>query len=254
LFPQQHGGGMSDLYYLYHLRDPETSAGYGNDGYLGITDDPARRLKEHNRAGTRGTHRNANVQTMYDRASGPLQMHLVKTGTREEVLATEALLVRGAKMHANIQPGGGPLRGKDIDELFKLSGAGKPRTKYESRSAVPMPSSQAALTAIAVIVVAGGVYYLYRRLRDKKDQPHATENDVPVYMANDWATKSPSSAEELAIRDQGYEALRLQLARLDARKYKVSYTKSMTADEIFSAVNKSKAQMRWYRKVIDFFN
>lgn len=52
-------------------------------------------------------------------------MRVVRVGTKEHILASEGLVVNRANKHANIQTGGGHLRGLSQDELFKRSGLGE---------------------------------------------------------------------------------------------------------------------------------
>lgn len=99
------------LWYVYHLRDAEKSAGFGHDGYLGITRNPARRKQQHMAALAAGRHRNLKLQTEHEASAGGLQFWIVSSGTREQVLARERLLVPKADHHLNRQIGGGPLRG-----------------------------------------------------------------------------------------------------------------------------------------------
>ena len=64
---------MTTYYYLYHLRDPANSAGFGFDGYLGITDNPHRREAEHMRALKAGKHQNLRLKEDFDKANGLLE-------------------------------------------------------------------------------------------------------------------------------------------------------------------------------------
>ena len=108
-------------HYLYHLRDPDTSAGFGFDSYIGTTDDHRRRYREHMRAAAAGRHPNRKVQALYDKSGGNLRMRVVRVGTKEEILASEGLVVNRPGKHANIQKGGGHLRGLPQDELIERS-------------------------------------------------------------------------------------------------------------------------------------
>lgn len=103
-------------WYLYHLRDPHRSAGFGHDGYVGITRAPDRRKLQHLSALAAGRHRNPKLQAEHNSARQGLQFWIVSSGSREEVLARERLAVPRANHHLNVQQGGGPLRGMTQEE------------------------------------------------------------------------------------------------------------------------------------------
>lgn len=110
------------------------------------------------------------MQKLYDDANGRLQMHIVRKATREEVLASEGLVVNRTNKHANIQRGGGPLRGLSEDELIRRAGLGARNGKLQiwrptSNSVSPQ---QMALIVAAGIAIAGGCYYGYQRYKKVK--------------------------------------------------------------------------------------
>lgn len=234
---------MSD-YYLYHIRDPEHSGGFGFDGYIGVTNDPARRFQEHSRSAAAGAHGNAKMQDLYSSTSGRWQMHIVKTGSLENVLASEALLVNRPNLHANIQPGGGPLRGKSTDELIRLSRVSNSTGTAVPRTSVPVPPAHVALIAVAVIAVASGIYILYRRAARKREQK-ASRGDVPVFVGAGGASAEDDS------RKNDAQVLRLHVARQMAQASGIPWTESMVADELFEAVKVHEAKTPWYMKALD---
>lgn len=167
---------MSDTktFYLYHLRAPSTSSGLGYDGYHGITGRaPKQRFQEHMRACASGRHPNTKVQELYDHARGQLQCHVARSGSEESILASEGLLVRRAGMHANIQAGGGRLRGRTQDDLVDLlygkkrradkNEGGNPGAHAETGAARSGGGQAAALVLVGTLIVSGIVYLLYRR-------------------------------------------------------------------------------------------
>lgn len=162
---------MTTYYYLYHLRDPANSAGFGFDGYLGITDNPHRREADHMRALKSGKHKNLRLQEYFEKSGGNLKMRIVKRGTQEEVLVSEALVVDRPNKHANVQKGGGPMRGMGKDALLDLfaehakANAPAPRQTISSGK---ISASQGALIAAAVVGIAVGAYYGYRWYRRRK--------------------------------------------------------------------------------------
>lgn len=195
------------IYYLYHLRDPETSAGFGFDGYVGISDDHRRRYREHMRAAAAGRHPNRKVQALYDKSGGNLRMRVVRTGTEEQVLASEGLVINRPNKHANIQAGGGRLRGLGQDELIKRAGIGATRrdspTWQPSRSQVS--PQQMALIAAASIAIAAGAYYGYRYYRKRKqakgqDRARMPAADRPGTAAHDEARQAEAAARVAKAR------------------------------------------------------
>lgn len=107
---------------------------------------------------------------MYDRADGRLQMLLLCSGTKEEVLAREGLVLPRANMFANRQAGGGHLRGKSQDELIDLAGLRRPNADDKSPVLVNAPSMShagVALIAVAAVLVAGALYFIYRQRKSQ---------------------------------------------------------------------------------------
>lgn len=148
-------------WYLYHLRDPQKSAGFGNDGYVGITRDPARRKKQHFSALIAGRHRNAKLQTEHDASPEGMQFWIVSSGAREEVLARERLLVPKANHHLNIQQGGGPLRGMSKEDATTAASSkacedAKPKSEGNRSTASNGVKSATSASSVAGPVLAGG--------------------------------------------------------------------------------------------------
>jgi hypothetical protein len=192
------------LHYLYHLRDPETSAGFGFDGYGGTTNDFRRRYGEHMRACAKGRHPNHKIQKLYDDAGGNLKMRIVRVGTKEEVLASEGLVFNRPDKHANIQLGGGHLRGMSEDELIKRSGLGN--THAESLKWRPLESKvskqQMALIVAAGVAIAAGAYYGYQYYKKRarsinSPTEHMVDNSYPD-STNDEAERQARVAARLA--------------------------------------------------------
>lgn len=182
---------FDDTCVLYHLCDPEHSSGFGFDGYIGITNDFNRRRREHMDALARGIHGNHRLQKLYWDAGGHLQMHLVRSGSREQMFAAEALLVPCNNLHANRQRGGGPLRGRPVDELLRLSRSqpvDMPRAVLARSPSAARELAVAAAVAVAVvIVIAGVVYYFQQRtararvLRDNSALPACAMPPCPWF-------------------------------------------------------------------------
>jgi hypothetical protein len=105
-----------DTYYLYHIRDPFLSDGWGFDGYVGITKDFKRRRREHFHELARGTHSNRAMQAAHDASENGLQMVLVATGPEHEILARERLFAHSPNRFWNRQVGGGPDRAMSEDD------------------------------------------------------------------------------------------------------------------------------------------
>lgn len=191
------------FHYLYHIYDPESSAGFGFDGYVGITDQPKRRKGQHMGAAAQGRHPNPRFQKLYDDAKGNLQMSIVRRGTLDEVSASEALVINRPNKHANQQKGGGRLRGLAQEELLSLSGLGnKDKNALEWRpNAGTVSPQQAALIAAAAVAISAGACYAYHRFR----KSGAGQDDV-----TEPKTAAPeASTNSLAER-------RARLARLEA--------------------------------------
>lgn len=149
---------MSDAsnvqWYLYHLRDPHDSFSFGHDGYVGITRDPGRRKVQHMSALFAGHHRNSRLQAAHDASSNGLQFWIVASGTREEVLARERLVVPKANHYLNIQRGGGPLRG--MTEKDAITAAFRPADRHhEPRNVSAPPRGTAAKSTSATPSVDG---------------------------------------------------------------------------------------------------
>lgn len=112
-------GNQNTEHYLYHIRDPETSFGFGYDGYIGITDNPSRRRGQHFDALKRGEHSNERLQDAYNRSTCGLQYWVLTSGPKEEIEARERLLVPKPNHHLNKQVGGGSQRGMSQDEAIE---------------------------------------------------------------------------------------------------------------------------------------
>lgn len=110
---------LNHQFYLYHIRDPELSHGFGYDGYIGITNNPKRRRKEHLDALENKNHCNERLQELHNRASYGLQYVVLTEGPREQIEARERLLVPKPNHHCNKQVGGGSRRGISQDEAEK---------------------------------------------------------------------------------------------------------------------------------------
>jgi hypothetical protein len=114
---------MSDeIYYLYHIRDRESSVGFGHDGYIGITIDLARREKEHFRNLAKGRHASRLMQDAYNKNGKNFEFYVIASGSRTDMEARERVLVHQSGHHWNSQVGGGPRRGLSQLEAAKLSG------------------------------------------------------------------------------------------------------------------------------------
>lgn len=175
-------------YYLYHLRDATRSGGFGFDGYTGITGrHPSARMREHCHAAAARRHPNRYVQAMFDQPGSSVQMHVARSGTLHEILAAEALLVPRPNHHANIQAGGGPLRGRPRDELSRL--ALLSGTNERCKRTPGLSQAELVGMAVAVIVVAGVSYMLYRRSR-----PVRTVTASPVPPEQPGAAQAPPAA------------------------------------------------------------
>lgn len=190
----------TDYHYLYHFRDPEKSAGFGFDGYVGITKDPKRREAEHLRALKTNQHMNKRLQSSYNESGGTLKMRIVKQGTEEEVLVSEALVINKPNKHANLQKGGGHLRGMSQVELLDLFGKqNKPKdsSPWETTPPHGIRASQVALIAAAFIAIGAGGYYGYCRFKKRK----AVAAD-PVTDANSERLAREQRAERRASNPQ----------------------------------------------------
>lgn len=103
--PREH------YHYLYHIRNAETSFGLGHDGYVGYTDNPQRRKKQHFSKLEKNKHSNQALQNAYNASPDAFQFWIAKRASLEEVQASERLLVPRQNHHLNKQKGGGPARG-----------------------------------------------------------------------------------------------------------------------------------------------
>lgn len=108
-------------YFLYHIRDRENSCGFGNDGYIGITNNYYRRKKQHFDALFMGNHTNERLQAAYNKSSKSLEFYIINSGTKEEIEARERLLVPKPNHYWNKQTGGGPGRGMSIDKAINTT-------------------------------------------------------------------------------------------------------------------------------------
>lgn len=244
--------------FLYHLRDPQNSAGVGFDSYVGVTDAPARRFAEHLRDCASGSHSSPRVREMYERANGKLQLHIVRTGTREEVLASEALLVTRPNTHANVQRGGGPLRGRSEEELIGLSGIGK-HSSFDStaqtgnRQTPSISTGEIVLIAGAAVVVAGGLYYLFRKVTDEGDMRRASDAGGPVStlqpaIQSDMASESERSGERVESQASGLTKLQEHVLRTQASEIGISNADTIDLNELRARLNAYHHQRRpWYQ-------
>lgn len=203
-----------NFHYLYHIRDPERSAGFGFDGYVGITDNPSRRKRQHMRAASKGQHPNPRFQKLYDESGGKLEMRIVRWGTVDEVSASEALVINRPNKHANRQSGGGQLRGKSEDELLRMSGLGSvtgQATPWRAPAGMVTPQ-QVALIVAAGLAITAGACYAYHRFRKSKLKTECgiaskSELQRPV-PSNDLAARRAKIAEQGVKRPQGSEQTR----------------------------------------------
>lgn len=165
------------MHYLYHIRDPETSCGYGYDGYIGITHNPKSRRKQHFDSLKKGCHHNEKLQTAFNQSTNGLQFTILTSGPKEQIEARERLLVPKPNHYWNKQIGGGHTRGmsKDqaIDAMFQpetVNTDGK-SSFTDDKSTPPKSASsfrntgaeRASLAAVAVecaSVVGLGATYL----------------------------------------------------------------------------------------------
>ena len=123
---------------LYQIRDPESSFGWGHDGYHGVTKNLDRRAWQHFSALKRGCHPNSKLQSAYDQCGGNLVMVRMRTGPEREILARELVLVPRQNHHWNRHRGGGPLRGLSRDEALDLIAG------YQERETKEVPAHRAA--------------------------------------------------------------------------------------------------------------
>ena len=75
------------LWYLYHVRDPNSSTGVGFDSYTGITDNFSRRKYQHLHALGCGRHPNKLMQAAHNASKNGLQVWLVNVGAENEIRA-----------------------------------------------------------------------------------------------------------------------------------------------------------------------
>lgn len=109
----------STQHYLYHIRDAECSSGVGFDGYVGITDNPYRRKKQHFEALAKGCHPNEKLQAAYNKAPHRYRFWLVTAGSKESIEARERLFVPKDDHLLNKQKGGGHRRGMSQEEAIR---------------------------------------------------------------------------------------------------------------------------------------
>jgi hypothetical protein len=112
-----------NTHYLYHIRDFEESSGPGFDGYVGITQNPRQREKQHFDALRSGSHRNEKLQAAYNAAPNRYRFWLLTSGPCEVIEARERLLVPRRNHKLNKQMGGGRSRGISQDEAVRRTGA-----------------------------------------------------------------------------------------------------------------------------------
>jgi len=230
-----------NFHYLYHIRDPERSAGFGFDGYVGISDNPIRRNGQHMRAASKGQHPNPRFQKLYDDSGSKLEMRIVRRGTVDEVSASEALVINRPNKHANRQSGGGRLRGKSKDELLLLSGLGsvtRQATHWRAPAGTVTPQ-QASLIAAAGLAISAGACYAYHRFRKSKLKTAdgiASKPDVQRALpSSDLTARRARIAEQGAKRPQGREQTRRSSASdLEARKARAAElsTKYLSKDTL----------------------
>ncbi len=122
-----------NAHYLYHIRDPNTSSGFGFHGYVGETNDFSRRKKEHFTLLKQGKHPNEKLQKEWNISENGLEMFFIKSGTKDEILLRERLLVPESDRYLNKQTGGGRLRGTSgedaREQIFKTSSSAKNQTE-----------------------------------------------------------------------------------------------------------------------------
>lgn len=121
-------------YYIYHIRDAETTAGFGFDGYIGITHDPALRKEQHFRALKSGTHKNIRLQAAFDKAPNTFQFSVVSNGPKKTIEAKERLLVPNDNHYLNNQRGGGINRGLSQDQAIETLHATASKASEKSDS------------------------------------------------------------------------------------------------------------------------
>lgn len=110
-----------DSYWLYHIRDSENSCGPGYDGYIGITDNPQRRRKQHFDALAKGRHPNEKLQAAYDTAPHRFKFWLLTSGPRKTIEARERLFVPRRDHLLNRQVGGGRNRGMSREDAIRAT-------------------------------------------------------------------------------------------------------------------------------------
>ena len=126
-------------HYLYHIRDAERSCGMGFDGYIGITDNPSRRKRQHFGALRNGLHPNERLQGAYNKSPYSHQFWIATAGSKEAIQARERLLAPKNNHCLNQQKGGGRLRGMSEEEAIRtifgpktVSDGGSPRDSSTS--------------------------------------------------------------------------------------------------------------------------
>lgn len=118
------------MYYIYHIRRDVHSNNL-KEGYIGISNNPERRLKEHKKSG------NVHLKRAFEKYTD-IQMVVISEGSEDEMKRMEEWLRPEDKMGWNLVKGGGlpprnSLKGyKHTEEMKKKiseSKKGKPSTK-----------------------------------------------------------------------------------------------------------------------------
>ncbi|CAJ7239719.1 Uncharacterised protein [Burkholderia pseudomallei] len=130
-----------DSYWLYHIRDSDNSYGPGHDGYIGITDNPQRRKKQHFDALAKGRHRNEKLQAAYDAAPHRFKFWLLTSGPRETIEARERLFVPKRDHLLNKQVGGGRNRGMSKEDAIRMTCGGSDAAETCVQRAQPSGAS-----------------------------------------------------------------------------------------------------------------
>jgi hypothetical protein len=96
---------------------------------------------------------------LYDAPGGNWELRMVKRGTKEQVLVSEALLINRANKHANVQAGGGHLRGMSQDASLDLFREQTKRDDADLEWATPsggMSARRKALIAAGSVALGAG--------------------------------------------------------------------------------------------------
>jgi hypothetical protein len=133
-------------------------------------------------------------------------MRIVRRGAKEQVLASEALVINRPNKHANIQAGGGPLRGLSQEELIKRAdlSAGY-ETSANWRRAQGTSTQQLALIAATGAALAACAFFGYQWYKKSKSK-RRRESDFGASTTNTRRAASAEGTTEAAEADAGRHA------------------------------------------------